>query len=394
MRSIAVFLLLSAGILHAQKVPYRFKLEKNDVIIVDKYQDIRVTQGADVKSREEKNRIVLTVNEMGANGALMQGVFNTYSRSPKLVGQFRRDRDFVSKFVFQTDGQNIVSDEYIMPNLRGLPTFPDAELAPGDKWKLPALETMDFDSGKIKIPLEVNYQLIGETELPEESQIKRKADEINYKYAFRKVVSDPRSPFHTIVGVSSDRLWFDRELGVPLFDTNRIIYTFYLRDGNILRMAYRIDSWWKKTKRATDEERKQIVTDTGKDIASNPNVAVRETSEGIVLDLNSILFDTDSARLTPQAARDLDVIAQILKKYPDREIRISGHTDSTGRPTHNQTLSEQRAKSVVQELTGPKGLDSKRFSYRGYGETRPVAPNTSAEGRAKNRRVEILIVTE
>ncbi|MCE9598481.1 MAG: OmpA family protein [Spirochaetia bacterium] len=394
MRHFAVIVLLCAGALHAKKAKFSFKFEKNDVIIIDKYQDIRVSEAGQTKSREEKNRIVLTVNETGANGALMNGVFNTYSRTPKLVGQFRRDRDFVSKFVFQADGQNIVSDDYVMPNLRSLPAFPEQELAPGDKWKLPALETMDFDSGKIKIPLEVSYHLIGETELPEESQIKRKADEVDYKYAFRKVVSDPRSPFHTIVGVSADRLWFDREQGMPLFDINRLTYTFYLRDGNILRMAYRIDSWWKKTKRATDDERKQIVSDTNKDIATNPNVSVRETAEGIVLDLNSILFDTDSARLTPQAQKDLEVIAQILKKYPDREIRVSGHTDSTGRPAYNQTLSEQRAKSVVLDLTGPKAMDSKRFSYRGYGEARPVAPNTTPEGRAKNRRVEILIVTE
>jgi len=121
---------------------------------------------------------------------------------------------------------------------------------------------------------------------------------------------------------------------------------------------------------------------------------VRETPEGIALDMNAILFDYDSAELTPQAKKDLEKIAQILKKYPNREIRVSGHTDSTGNPSYNLKLSENRAKSVVQNLTGDQGLDSKRFSYRGYGPRNPVADNGTGEGRARNRRVEVLIVTD
>ncbi|HMX58648.1 MAG TPA: OmpA family protein [Leptospiraceae bacterium] len=387
-------LALFPGLAAAGPVRFEFKLEKDDVLAVDKYQDIRIQKNGEQKSREEKNRIVLKVSDSTPSGAVMEGLFHTYTRSPRLVGEYRRDRDFNSRFIFQKNGENVVSDDYVMPNLRGLPTFPDKELSAGDKWQAPGLETMDFGSTKIKIPLNVAYQFTGVTHLPEDSKLSQDAPEIQYVYTFHKAISDPRVPFKMIVGHSADRLWFDTNAGVPIFDTNRLTYTFYMRDGQILRMAYRIDSWWKKTRRARPEDRQEIVTDVNRQIAENPNVTVHQTDEGVVLNLNAILFDVDSANLSEQARGDLDRVAEILRKYPDREIRVSGHTDSTGGAAHNVKLSEDRARSVVQNLGKRTGIDSKRFSYRGYGSTKPAADNSTADGRAKNRRVEILIVTD
>ncbi|HMU85133.1 MAG TPA: OmpA family protein, partial [Leptospiraceae bacterium] len=328
-------LALFPGLAAAGPVRFEFKLEKDDVLAVDKYQDIRIQENGEQKSREEKNRIVLKVSDSTPSGAVMEGLFHTYTRSPRLVGEYRRDRDFNSRFIFQKNGENVVSDDYVMPNLRGLPTFPDKELSAGDKWQAPGLETMDFGSTKIKIPLNVAYQFTGVTHLPEDSKLSQDAPEIQYVYTFHKAISDPRVPFKMIVGHSADRLWFDTNAGVPIFDTNRLTYTFYMRDGQILRMAYRIDSWWKKTRRARPEDRQEIVTDVNRQIAENPNVTVHQTDEGVVLNLNAILFDVDSANLSEQARGDLDRVAEILRKYPDREIRVSGHTDSTGGAAHN-----------------------------------------------------------
>lgn len=384
---------LCAGPLLAGPKEFKFTWEKDDVLIIDKYQDIRVHEQGSATSREEKNRIVLKVINTTETGAVMAGGFDTYSRSPRLVGEFRRDRDFQSEFQFQADGEMIVTDRYIMPNLRSLPRFPARELSAGDKWQLPALETMDFGPVKVRIPLEVSYELKGETPLPEDAKIAGSLDEVQYTYSFRKRITDPSLPFVMIVGHSADRLWFDTQKGTPVFDTNRITYTFYMRDGRVTRMAYRIDSWWKKIKKAREEDRQVIADDAGKEIGDNPNLAIRQTPEGIVIDLNAILFDVDSDRLTPASRADIAKIAALLKKYPDREFRVSGHTDSTGSPTHNQRLSENRARSVVRALV-ENGIDSKQLSYRGYGATRPAAGNDTPEGRQRNRRVEVLIVTE
>jgi outer membrane protein OmpA-like peptidoglycan-associated protein len=386
-------LLLLSTSLWGEAKTFRFSWEKDDVLIVDKYQDIRVHEQGRTSSREEKNRIVLKVTQVDEAGAVMAGGFDTYSRSPRLVGEFRRDRDFASSFRYQKDGETIVSDQYVMPNLRSLPRFPERALSPGDTWQLAALETMDFGPVKLRIPLDVGYELKGETPLPEDSGIQAKLDEIQYTYSFRKRVTDPSLPFVMIVGHSFDRIWFDTAKGAPVFDTNRLTYTFYMRDGRVNRMAYRIDSWWKKIKQVREEEKKQIAEEADKEIGDTPNLAIRQTPEGVVIDLNSILFDTDSDKLSPAAKEDLQKLAAILKKYPDREIRVSGHTDSTGAALHNQRLSENRARSVVRSLV-ENGLNSRQLSYKGFGATRPAAPNDTAEGRARNRRVEVLIVTE
>jgi len=125
----------------------------------------------------------------------------------------------------------------------------------------------------------------------------------------------------------------------------------------------------------------------------NPNFTVNETEQGIRLVLKNILFDFDSYTLKDEAKQTLDAIYEILKDHPDREVQISGHTDNIGKEDYNLELSEQRAK-VVAEYLLQKGLKEDQISYKGYGSSKPIVPNDSAENRAKNRRVEILILTE
>jgi outer membrane protein OmpA-like peptidoglycan-associated protein len=112
--------------------------------------------------------------------------------------------------------------------------------------------------------------------------------------------------------------------------------------------------------------------------------------ELVVILKEKILFDIDKYSLKPAAEDNINKIADILVKYPDFDITVEGHTDSTGKETYNQTLSEKRAGAVADFLAGG-GLDQLRLQTIGYGETRPVASNETADGRAENRRVEIHI---
>jgi len=88
----------------------------------------------------------------------------------------------------------------------------------------------------------------------------------------------------------------------------------------------------------------------------------------------------------------MDRILAAVRTFPSSQIRVSGHTDSFGSDTRNLELSVQRARAVAQFLTDIGGIDSARIQSDGFGESRPVATNDTKEGRAKNRRVEILIV--
>jgi len=104
----------------------------------------------------------------------------------------------------------------------------------------------------------------------------------------------------------------------------------------------------------------------------------------------SILFDFDSAELRVDAERTLEELAQVLVAYAPRPARIEGHTDSIASETYNQGLSERRAASVVRWLAA-HGVEASRMQSAGLGETRPVADNSSAAGRQRNRRVEVII---
>jgi outer membrane protein OmpA-like peptidoglycan-associated protein len=105
--------------------------------------------------------------------------------------------------------------------------------------------------------------------------------------------------------------------------------------------------------------------------------------------LYGILFDTDSARLKAESLPTLDEVVRLLAAEPAWSLVVEGHTDSTSTAAHNQTLSEQRAKSVLDYLTG-KGVAASRLSAAGFGQSRPVADNATELGRAQNRRVELV----
>ena len=122
-----------------------------------------------------------------------------------------------------------------------------------------------------------------------------------------------------------------------------------------------------------------------------PGAKVERVGEGINVEFSDkILFGFNSADLSSGATTNLNKLVEVLNAYPDTDIEIQGHTDSKGSDEYNQTLSEKRASSVASFLRG-KGVASSRVKIKGYGETAPVASNDTEDGRAQNRRVNILI---
>ena len=124
---------------------------------------------------------------------------------------------------------------------------------------------------------------------------------------------------------------------------------------------------------------------------------VQEVEAGDILsELNTkgfavlyINFDTDKAVIKPESMPTVNEIAAMLKANPAIAVSIEGHTDNTGSPSHNKTLSQKRAEAVVNALVN-QGIDSQRVSAVGWGQDKPIADNKTEEGRAKNRRVEIV----
>lgn len=120
-------------------------------------------------------------------------------------------------------------------------------------------------------------------------------------------------------------------------------------------------------------------------------LGAKVTDTEVVIQLpGSILFDFDSANIRPDAHRALTDVASVIKAYANRPARVLGHTDSVASDEYNQSLSERRARSVVDWLAG-NGVERSRLAPTGYGEKQPVATNDTPAGRQLNRRVEVVI---
>ncbi len=143
-------------------------------------------------------------------------------------------------------------------------------------------------------------------------------------------------------------------------------------------VGYRMDQQIKELKEETE--------------GSGVDVTEVDNGQAILVNLpDGVTFDVGSATLKPAFRDTLNGVADSLIKYPNSIIDVYGHTDSTGSDAFNQTLSERRAQTVANYLTS-RGVAQARLRWQGFGETMPVADNTTEEGRARNRRVEIKII--
>lgn len=136
-----------------------------------------------------------------------------------------------------------------------------------------------------------------------------------------------------------------------------------------------------------DDQAKKIETEV-------PGAKVERVDNGIVVtfDENSgVYFDTNKSNINSKSQATLNKLSNVFKEFPDTKIVVVGHTDNTGKDSYNMELSKKRAQSVTNYLV-TNGLLSSRFETLWYGESQPKYDNSTEEGRAKNRRVNVAIV--
>lgn len=154
---------------------------------------------------------------------------------------------------------------------------------------------------------------------------------------------------------------------------------------------------------ANDDTRLKIIRELEKSAAPNLKVVDRLTvgnltaaASQLQVDLNkqlegkTIEFETNSDVIRPVSTAILDQVSDVLKATPKTPIEIGGHADNRGNANANLALSERRAKAVLKYLAG-KGIDAKSLTAKGYGDTKPIADNATAEGQLKNRRIEFRV---
>jgi len=122
----------------------------------------------------------------------------------------------------------------------------------------------------------------------------------------------------------------------------------------------------------------------------NTILQTRDSARGLIVNMSGVLFATGKSDLMPAAREKLAKISGIVQAHPDLKLEVEGHTDSVGQDTDNQTLSENRAQAARNYLIS-QGVSANAIVSRGFGSTKPVASNDTAEGRQSNRRVELVV---
>ncbi|MCT8334493.1 OmpA family protein [Leptospira sp. 85282-16] len=427
------------------KTTFQWKWKENQVLELNEYHDVFFRVGAKTVEREDKNRVVMKPKKCSSDSCLVNAWFDTYIRYGKTSGPFWKDKEFTSDFTLFQNGRYEVPNEFIMPNLRSFPSFPDTPVSVSDVWKLPAEESFDFNSERIRVKVIPEYTFQGIFPWSD-GNYKGNCEKITYTYPIfytkpegEKMV--PNVPYK-IFGFASGTVFFNAARGVPEFKEVKLSYTFIYPNGTVQEANFHIKGIYflrnqvntkdkeairedilddlivgntgdpngsrlgdltKDTNKEKEPNEKNLgrITDTGEKPSPEKDslldklpISVRTSDDGIVFSLDSILFDFNDSKLKPDAETAVAKIAEILKKYPDREIRVSGHTDNIGKKEYNRKLSEDRAKSVLHSLVDNHKMDEKHISFKGYADELPIVPNDSEENRHKNRRVEITLVLD
>lgn len=397
---LAVLTGVTAG---AETFRYRFvdgdTYRINSTVIESVYRNRVLSHKAEIT-----NRITVAVSDIqGAEGGkrdsarfdctFMTSEINTHNT-------FEWGREYESVFRRDDLGAYDIGAEYFMPVVRNVPAFVEADIPVGGSWTAAGEEVYDLrDLFGVKepfhVPIMVTYTYEGPVKRDGKTLHKIRAE---YS-AFFDTPGKPDGagmgttgdyPVSTM-GYSKQTLYWDNDLG---------ILPYYLDEFRIQIEVSSGDRWeYRGTSEATVTETKLMDRDQmAKDMnAEIDRLGIKDTKatvtdEGVTLTLENIQFEADSANLLPSEKEKIKKIASILERYPDKELLISGHTALAGTADARQRLSEERAAAVAKYLMDMGVRERYNVYTRGFGAEKPVAPNTTEENRARNRRVEITIL--
>lgn len=323
--------------------------------------------------------------------------FMTSEQNSDTYGKaFSWEQNYESEFLRSSTGKYTIGDEYFMPVVRDVPIFPDYEVKPGDTWTAEGHEAHDmrqtFKMEKpFKIPFEATYTYKG-TETDEHGKV---FDVISVKYNIyyetpmqadmniQELMTTPAST----MGYSNQTLYWDNERGILDHYTEefRIVLTSYFGDEYIFDgTAFAQTDEFTRT---NTEENLEAIQAAVEELGLE-NVTVTQGELGLTISIENIQFEAESAILKKTEKDKLDKMAEIFAAYQN-DLLITGYTALAGTTAGRQKLSEERAKSVADYLISQKVRPATSVFTEGKGAQNPIADNKTAEGRARNRRVEI-----
>ncbi len=290
------------------------------------------------------------------------------------------------------DGSWAVSGDPVYPMARGFPAIPARALSPGEAWRAPGVRVVAplREGSPVSVRFDCSYRYDGVQELNG-----GRAGLVSAQYALRyDSALDPwgQGPVVSVRGSHALRIRLDPGSRAVSFIQDRLEEEYRLEDGRSIGYKGFALTWVLPAAPLDPQEAVRNVTEALSRSGAS-DVEVARKPEGVTLSVNRIHFVADQAAVLPEDLLRLASVAAALESVPKRSFRVIGHTAAVGSEESQRELSVQRAKAVVDYLVS-RGLSAGRFLYEGRGGGEPVASNDTEEGRAANRRVEIVILED
>jgi len=304
-------------------------------------------------------------------------------------------QEYYSSFTRDKTGKITIDSAYFMPVVRNVPLFDGRDYKPGDTWEMDGYEVHDLRAGygieeAFSFPIKVKYKYLGKGE-----KDGNEYDIISIFYSISERSSDyySRYPLYPVktTGYSDQTLYWDNTAGRPYAYEEEFSIQLNLSNGRIHEFTGTAEA---KVTESVLMDKNVMAEDIEARLEKErlENAVVKIDENGVTITLGSINFGADSSELSYLEKKKLDVIVDILKNYPERDVLITGHTALAGTVTGRLELSKQRASMVAEYFFSEGAKRRDQLLITGKGATEPVADNSSALGMTLNRRVEITIV--
>ncbi len=340
------------------------------------------------------NRIAVEVAVVQGNSGFLEADFRTSEEATDRVSVFRWGQHYYSEYWRGRLGYYDIDDKYFMPVVRNVPVFPERNIEIGEMWSAMGSEAHDFRdtfgiSEALRFPIPVVYTYLGKKE-----KDGKEWDHIEIRYnVFHKPQRIANSVLYPvrITGFSHQFLFWDNVRGRPYAYEEEYSFVFSMSNGSSIEWTGTAEA---KVIESSLMDKDLVAKQVEEDIITLgiEDTEVETTDLGVTLRMENIQFLPDSAVLLDSEKDKLRRIAGILKKYPERDILITGHTAFAGTAEGRRILSQERAAAVGQYLLELGVRDRERLITRGIGAEEPLADNSTEAGRRKNRRVEITIM--
>ncbi|MFO7849323.1 MAG: OmpA family protein [Spirochaetia bacterium] len=340
---------------------------------------------------------------IGKNGKYYRGnvyLFKVMNRDNVNVAK-PVDTEYRATISVDAAGRSAFADGEKVPLRTGFPSLSKEAVAVGETWQAEGVEhRLDEEGTFLEVPFRCNYTYKGRDEYQD-----RPVVVIGTSYTYRDLDSESNS------NKTGLKLRGKIEGGIYLFTDSKGGYFIRERveryllggaEGQRRESGFRlvwsegfsrehIDAMEERIAEANNGAAGDgVAEEGGRGTEKEDEIEVSRSDEGVVLNLPNIHFEPDQAVILPEERSRLDKLAKLLRKVPEASFLVKGHTADVGSAESQIELSRERAKTIIDELA-ERGFAPTRFIYKGLGGSEPVASNESEEGRAKNRRVEIVV---